>query len=156
MTGRPGPWPRRCSVLLLQLRLFGVCLCLLSAINSYIRTMHFWQIASGVSCTSCMTPCANVGSKPWYRCGCTDDTPCRLGDADSMTFLPWFVPRKEPPVQLREVDPDKGHLLTESCNDIQLYMCRCRTGDEDCCCSSVRSRRQYITCLLYTSPSPRD
>ena len=31
----------------------------------------------------------NVGSKPWYRCGCTDDTPCRLGDAGSMTFLPW-------------------------------------------------------------------
>ena len=27
--------------------------------------------------------------KPWYRCGCTGDTPCRLGDAGSMTFLPW-------------------------------------------------------------------
>ena len=36
-----------------------------------------------------MMPRANVGSKRWYRCGCTDDTPCRLGDAGSMTFLPW-------------------------------------------------------------------
>ena len=30
-----------------------------------------------------------------------------------MTFLPWFVPRMEPPVQLREVGPDRGHLMTE-------------------------------------------
>ena len=36
----------------------------------------------------------------------TDDTPCRFGDADSMTVLPWFIPRTEPPVQLREVGPD--------------------------------------------------
>ena len=31
--------------------------------------------------------CVNVGSKLSYRCGCTDDTPCRLGDAGSMTLL---------------------------------------------------------------------
>ena len=96
-----------------------------------------------------MTPCANVGSKPWHRCGCTDDTPCRLGDAGSMTFLPSFVPRTEPPVQLREVGPDRGHLLTQSCSDIHLDACRCRTGDEDCCCCSVGSRRQNITAAVY-------
>ena len=79
-------------------------------------------------------PCANVGSRPWCRCGCTDDTPCRLGDTGSITFLPWFVPRTEPPVQIREVSPDRGHLLTESCIDVQHRVCRCRTGDEDCCC----------------------
>ena len=88
---------------------------LLSAKNSYVRTMHFWPIASVVY----MLPCANVGSKPWYRrCGCTDDTPCRLGDTGGMTFLPWFVPRTEPPVQLRHVGRDRGRLLTESCNDV--------------------------------------
>ena len=66
-----------------------------------------------------MTPCAeDVGSKPWHRCGCRDDTPCRLGDAGSMAFLPWFVPRTQPPVQLREVGPDRGHLLTESCSGV--------------------------------------
>ena len=47
-------------------------------------------------------------------------TPCRLGGAGSMTFLPWFVPRTEPPVQLREVGPDRGHLLTESCSDVHV------------------------------------
>ena len=60
----------------------------------------FWQIASGVSYN--MMHCANVGSKPWYRCGFTDDTTCRLGDAGSMTFLPWFVRRTEPPVQVHK------------------------------------------------------
>ena len=45
-------------------------------------------------------------------------TPCRLGDAGSMTFLPSFVPRMEQPVQLREVGPDGGHLLTESYSDV--------------------------------------
>ena len=111
----------------------------LFAKNSYIRTMHFWQIALGVYYY------ANVGSKPWYRCGCTDDTPCRLGDAGSMTFLPWFVPRTEPPVQLREVGPDRGHPLTKSCSEVHLHVCRCRTGDEGCCCCSVGTRRQNIT-----------
>ena len=43
------------------------------------------------------------------------DTRCRLGDAGSMTFLPWL--RTEPPVQLREVGPDRGQLLTE-CSDV--------------------------------------
>ena len=62
-----------------------------------------------------------------------------------MTFLPWFVPRTEPPVQLREVGPDRGHLLTESCSDVHLHVRRCRTGDEDCCCCSVGSCRQNIT-----------
>ena len=103
----------------------------LAAKNGYVRTMHFWQIAAGVKYN--MMPCANVGSKPWYRCECTDDTPCRLGDANSMTFLPWFVPRTEPSVKLREVGPDRGHPLTERCNDVRVYVCRCRTGDEDCC-----------------------
>ena len=61
------------------------------------------------------------------------------------TFLPWFVPRTEPPVQLREVGPDRGHLLTESCSDVHLHVCRYRTGDKDCCCCcSVASRRQNI------------
>ena len=86
----------------------------LSTKNNYVRTMHYWQIASGIIKYN-MMPCANVGAKPWYRCGCTDDTPCRLGDAGSITFLPWFVPWTEPPVQLRE---DRGHLLTESCSDV--------------------------------------
>ena len=93
-----------------------------------------------------MMPCANGGSKPWCRCGFTDDTRRRLGDAGSMTFLPWFVPRTEPPVQLREVGPDRGHLLTESYSDVHLHVCRCRTGDVYCCCCcSVLSRRQNIT-----------
>ena len=73
--------------------------------------MPFWQIASGVQYN--MMPCANIVLKPWYRRGCTDDTPCRVGDARSMTFLPWVVPRTEPPVQRREVGPGRGHLLTE-------------------------------------------
>ena len=77
-----------------------------------------------------MMSCANVGSKPWYLYGCTDDTLCRLGDAGSMTFLPWFVPRTEPPVQLHEVGPDREHLLTERFSDVHLHVCRCRTGDE--------------------------
>ena len=89
-----------------------------------------------------MTPCANVGSKPWHRCGCTDDTSCHLGDAGSMTFLPCFVTRTAPPVQLHEVGPDRGHLLTESYSDVHLHVCRCRTGDDDCCCYNVGSRCQ--------------
>ena len=93
-----------------------------------------------------MMPCGKVGSKPWYRCGYTDDTPCRLGDAGSMKFLPWFVPQTEPPVQLREVGTDRGHLLTESYSDNHLHVCRCRTGDKDCCCyCSAGSRHQNIT-----------
>ena len=90
-------------------------------------------------------PCAHAGSKPWYRCGYTDGTPCRLGDAGSMTFSPWFVPRTKRSVQLHEVGPDRRHLLTESDSDVHLYVCRCRTGDADCCCCSVGSRRHYIT-----------
>ena len=66
--------------------------------------------------------CANVRSNPWYRRGCTDDSPCRLGDADSMTFLPWVVPRTEPPVQLHEIGPDRGHLLSEGRSDVTLYV----------------------------------
>ena len=62
-----------------------------------------------------------------------------------MTFLPRFVPATEPPVQFREVGPDRGYLLTESCNDVHLHVCRCRTGDEDSCCCSVGTRRQNIT-----------
>ena len=67
-----------------------------------------------------MMPCANVGLKPWYRCVCTDDTPRPLGDAGRMTFLLRFVPRTEPPVQIREVGQDRGHLLTESCSDVHV------------------------------------
>ena len=65
-----------------------------------------------------------------------------------MTFLPWFVARTAPPVQLREVGPDRGHLLTEGCSDGHLHVCRCRTGDEDCCCCSVGSRRETISLLV--------
>ena len=83
--------------------------------------------------------------------GCTDDNPCRLGDAGSMTFLPWFVPRTEPPVQLREVGPDRCHLLIDSCSDVHLHVCRCRIGDEDCCCSSAGSRRQISLLVLASS-----
>ena len=43
-----------------------------------------------------------------------------------MMFLPWLVPPKEPPVQLREVGPDSGYLLTEveatftfMCSDVE-------------------------------------
>ena len=103
LTGRPGPWPMRCGVLLLQLRVFFVWL-----------SRYPPKTATFVRCISGKSPRgANVGSKAWYRCGCTDDTPCRLGDAGSMTFLPWSVPRTEPLVQLREVGPGRGHLLTE-------------------------------------------
>ena len=98
-----------------------------------------------------MIPCANVGIKPWHLCGCTDDTPCRLGDAGSMSFLPWFFPRTEPPVQHREVGPDRGYLLTQSCSDVHLHVRRCRTGDEGCCCCSVGTRHQNITaCTVVT------
>ena len=92
-----------------------------------------------------MMPCAHAGSKPWYRCGYTDGTPCRLGDAGSMTFSPWFVPRTKRSVQLHEVGPDRRHLLTESDSDVHLYVCRCRTGDADCCCCIVGNRRQNVT-----------
>ena len=93
----------------------------LSAKNSNVRMMHFWQISSGIQCNR--MPCASIGLKPWCRCGCTDDTSCRLGDAGCMTFLPWYVPRTEPPMQHREVGPDRGHLLTESCSDVHLHVC---------------------------------
>ena len=96
----------------------------LSDKNSYVRLMNFWPIAS--SAIYNVIPCAIVGSKPWYRGGCVDDTPCRLGDAGIMMFLPWLVPPKEPPVQLREVGPDSGYLLTEveatftfMCSDVE-------------------------------------
>ena len=115
----------------------------MSAKNSYLVLRHFWQIASGVQYN--MMPGANVGSTPWYCCGCTDVTPCRLGDAGSMTSLPWFVPRTEPSAKLPEVGPDRGHLLTESCIGVHLHVCRCRTGDGDRCCCSVGSRPQSIT-----------
>ena len=145
LTGRPGSLPVRCGVLLLLLlrppcpwgrqcvlaravahemwcttatitTFWGVSGSL-STKNNYVRTMHYWQIASGIIqyFEYNMMPRANVGAKPWYRCGCTDDTPCRLGDAGSMTFLPWFVPWTEPPVQLRE---DRVHVLTDSCSDV--------------------------------------
>ena len=98
----------RFSVLLLQLRVFLVWVVFRQ--KQLFRMMHFWHIASNVQYN--MMPCANAGSQPWYCCGCTDDTLCRPGDVGSMTFLPWFVPRTEPPVQLREVGPDGRHLLT--------------------------------------------
>ena len=96
-------------------------------------------------------PRANVGAKPWYRCGCTDDTPRRLGNVGSMPFLPWFVPRTEPPVQLRELGSDRGHLLSESCSDVHLHVCRYQTGGEDCCCCSVGSRRKVSPLVLALS-----
>ena len=91
-------------------------------------------------------PCANVRSKTWGRCGCTDNTPCRLGDAGSVTFSAWFAPRTEPPVQLREVGRDRGHLLTDNCSDVHILVYR--TGDEDCCCCNVGSRRAKISLLV--------
>ena len=49
-------------------------------------------------------------------------------------------------MQLREVGPDTGHFLTESCSDVPFHICRCRNGDDDCCCCCrVGSRRQNIT-----------
>ena len=59
------------------------------------------------------------------RCGCADDTPCRLGDAGSMTFLPWFVPRTEPPVQLREVGPEAqiGDIFRPKVEATFTFMC---------------------------------
>ena len=92
-----------------------------------------------------MISCVNVGSKPLHRCGCTDDSPCRLGDAGNLTLLPWFVPRTVPPVQLREVGPYRGHLQAKSCGDVHLHVCRCQTGNEGCCCCRVGTRRHYIT-----------
>ena len=50
----------------------------------------------------------------------TDDTLCRLRNAGIMAFLPSFAPRTEPPVKLREVGQDRGHLLTQSCGDVHL------------------------------------
>ena len=113
--------------------------------------MRFCQIASGVGYN--LMPCANAGSKPGDRCGYTDDIPCRLRNAGSMTFLPLFVPRTEQQVKLREEGQDRGHLLTESCGDVHLNVCRCRTGGEDCfcCCTSMGSPVQHITVLLTLS-----
>ena len=111
----------RCGVLLLQRRLFLDVPGSLSSKNSYVRTIYFWQIASGVQYNTMLG--VNVGLKPWDRCGCTDDTRFRLGGAGSFTLLPWFVPLTEPPVQLREVGRDRGHLLTESCSDVHLGVC---------------------------------
>ena len=82
-------------------------------------------------------PYANVGSKRWDPGGCTVDTPCRRWNPGSMTLLPWFVPRTEPPVKLREVGPGGGYLLTESRGDVHLNMCRCRTGGEDCAAAAA-------------------
>lgn len=65
---------------------------------------------------------ANVVSKLWGRCGGTDDTPRCLRDTGSMTFLSCFVPRTEPPLELRQVSYDRN-----------VRRCRCRTGVEDCC-----------------------
>ena len=76
----------------------------------------FWQIASSVKYN--MMPCANNGSKPWYRCECTNNTHGRLGDTGSMTFCPWFIQMTELPLQLSEVGSDRGHLLTQSCSDV--------------------------------------
>ena len=81
--------------------------------------------------------------KASHRCGCTNP-PCGLGDAGSMTLLPCFVPWTEPPVKLREVGPDKRHLLTQRCSDVHVHVCRSLTGDEGCCCCSVETRRRNI------------
>ena len=87
------------------------------------------KTATFVRCTSSKSPrvyilyCANVVSKPWYRCGCADNTPCRLGDAGSMSFLPWFVPRTEPPVQLHEVGTDRGHIFCTKVAATFTFMC---------------------------------
>ena len=112
--------------------------------------MRFCQIASGVGYN--LMPCANAGSKPGDRCGYTDDIPCRLRNAGSMTFLPLFVPRTEQQVKLREEGQDRGHLLTESCGDVHLNVRRCRIGGEDCCCccccTSMGSPNQDITVVL--------
>ena len=62
-----------------------------------------------------------------------------------MTFLPWFVPRTEPPVQLREVGPDRGHLLTESCSDVHLHAYDVESGMRAAAAVAVGSRRQNIT-----------
>ena len=36
---------------------------------------------------------------------------------------PHFVLRTEPSVQLRELGPGRGHLLTESCSCVNLHVC---------------------------------
>ena len=137
VTGRPGPWPMICSVPRLLLRLSWVFLGRYQPkVASFVRR----TLANRLACTIFILLRAHVGSKPWHRCGCTDDTPCRLGDASRMTFWPWFVPQTEPPVELREEGPDRGHRRTKSCSD-DSCMCRCRTGDEDCCWCSLGIRR---------------
>ena len=72
-----------------------------------------------------------------------------------MTFWPWFVPRTEPPVQLREVGRDRGHLLTQSCSDVHLRVCHFRTGDEECCCSMGSSRQTMIALIFALSSDDR-
>ena len=142
LTGRPGPWPVTCGVLLLQPQLFWVWL---SRYPS--KTSTFVRCISGKSPRlyniryDALCKCRIKALVPLW----VYDTPCRLGDAGGMTFLPWFVPRTETPVQLREVGPEMEHLLTQSCSDFHLHVWRCRTGEKDRCCCSVGSRRQYIT-----------
>ena len=143
LTARPGPWPIRCGVLLLRLRLFWVCL-------GRYPPKTATQRRRGVSSVH---PQRYQGFDPTFAQGIILYIihPRRfaknvdVGDACSMTFLPYFVARTEPPAQLREVGPDRGHLLTGSCSDVHLHVCRCRTEDEDCCCWSVGSRRQNST-----------
>ena len=84
-------------------------------------------------------PCAYVYSKPWYHCGCTKDTPCRLRDAGSICRSCPGSTRTEPPVKTWLSRQDMGHLLTESCSDVHLCVGRCRAGNGDCCCRSMEA-----------------
>ena len=60
------------------------------------------------------------------RCGCTEDTPCRFRDAGSIIYVvAWLSPDgRNRRLKLREVGPDREHLLTESCSDVHLRACR--------------------------------
>ena len=122
LTGRPRPLLMRCGVLLLQLRVFWVCLCGYQwlSVKKQIRLYDAF-LAKRLGCIIlriifCLVQMLDqsLGTVVGVQ---TDVTLCRLGDAGSTTFLPWFVPRTEPPVQLREVGPFRGHLLTESYSD---------------------------------------
>ena len=165
MTGRPGPLPMRCSVLLLLLLLLlrrhrareaahAFCPCDV-VYNCYnydcfgcarivIRRKHLYSyqvlLANRFRCTikyDAICKCRIKAFAPlWvYR---RDPLPSRRRRKHG-------APRTESPVQLREVGPDRRHLLTESCSGVHLHVCRCRTVDEDCCCISVGSCRRNIT-----------
>ena len=97
-------------------------------------------------------PCAIVWSKPWCRVVGVQRTRLAVSATQAAFILRSCLAQSGRNRRSKNCEdgPGMGHLLTESCSNVHFLVCRCRAGNEDCCCS-MGSPCQTINLFLLLS-----